>query len=315
MQGLLNLFDIYGERFLVVGLSLLSLTFVTLMFLWGYNRRRFMNYKHHIPARVMQGYLDSIIQNSSALKSSLLRGGGSETVPLIQGAFPGDGLARAGDGGASTADLAQKNAEIASLKSQMTEKESMITDLEEKMGDLLGKLREAEDNAGKFKTEADAFSNHAKAGGDEATLLQLSEITKERDLLKEKLKEYEFIESDLAEIPKLQRTVETFKATLKQMGVDPDEVLTNKSVPGTAKVTKEATAAPAPAAAPVATQNTATPDVAAALASIESAEKIPEAKTQPAPETTAAPAATASAPVEGKKADDDLLSQFEKMLG
>ena len=32
MQSLLNLFDLYGERFLVVGVSLLSLTFVTLMF-------------------------------------------------------------------------------------------------------------------------------------------------------------------------------------------------------------------------------------------------------------------------------------------
>lgn len=300
MQGLINLFDVYGERFIVVGISLLSLTFVTLMFLWGYNRRRFQNYKHHIPARVMQGYLDSIIQNSSALKSSLLRGGGSEAVPTIPIGIPLEGASIGGSGSSSSADFAQKNAEIASLKSQLTEKESMVSDLEEKMADLLGKLREAEENAGKFKTEADAFSNHAKVGGDEATLLQLSEVTKERDLLKEKLKEYEFIESDLAEIPKLQRMVETFKATLKQLGVDPDEALTNKSVQAKPKETKEATAVAAPSQPTKGETNSATPDVAAALASIENAEKIPS---------------SASASTEGKKGDDDLLQQFEKMLG
>lgn len=262
-----------------------------------------MAYKHHIPARVMQGYLDSVIQNTSALKSSLLRGGGADSVPLINPFVgSGDGLIR-GDGGGSSnpAELAQKNAELASLKSQLTEKESMVSDLEEKMTDLLSKLREAEDNAGKFQTEAAAFSKHAEAGGDDATVLQLSEITKERDLLKEKLKEYEFIESDLAEIPRLQRTVETYKATLKQLGVDPEEVLTGKAVlpAGGAPVA----AAAAPAAKP-------TPATAAAPAPVE--QKPVEAATAPANDSVpeAAPAAEAK-----KGNDDDLLQQFEKMLG
>ncbi len=292
MQSLLNLFDLYGERFLVVGVSLLSLTFVTLMFLWSYNRRRFMAYKHHIPARVMQGYLDSVIQNSSALKSSLLRGGGADSVPLIN-PFPSvEGMVSSGAGSsANPAELAQKNAELASLRSQITEKDSMISDLEEKMADLLGKLREAEDNMGKFQTEAKAFANHAAVGGDEATVLQLSEVTKERDLLKEKLKEYEFIESDLAEIPRLQRAVETYKATLKQLGVDPDDALAGK------------VSAPAPAAA--------------ASAPAPVTETKPAEQPAVAPKTeevAAAPAAAAEAPAK-KGNDDDLLQQFEKMLG
>ncbi len=246
-----------------------------------------MAYKHHIPARVMQGYLDSVIQNSSALKSSLLRGGGGDSVPLINPFSGVDGLIRTdGAGGsANPAELAQKNAELASLRTQLTEKDSMISDLEEKMADLLSKLRDAEDNAGKFQTEANAFANHAAAGGDEATVLQLSEITKERDLLKEKLKEYEFIESDLAEIPRLQRAVESYKATLKQLGVDPDDALAGKTV----------------AAAP-----TTTPETAPAPQSPPVAKKSAEA-------AASTPAATDSSPKKGN--DDDLLQQFEKMLG
>lgn len=288
MQGLLNLFDLYGERFLVVGVSLLSLTFVTLMFLWSYNRRRFMSYKHHIPARVMQGYLDSVIQNSSALKSSLLRGGGADSIQL-----PQDGLFRADSSISSTnpSDLAQKNAELSTLKSQMSEKDSMISDLEEKMADLLGKLREAEDNMGNAQKNT--------APSDEATLVQLSEITKERDLLKDKLKEYEFIESDLAEIPRLQRTVETYKATLKQLGVDPEEVMKNPSKVATTAAPAPTTSAPA-ASAPVA-------------AAAESA--APEVNTSPATEPSVASETPVATNTETKKGDDDLLQQFEKMLG
>lgn len=290
MQGLLNLFDLYGERFLVVGVSLLSLTFVTLMFLWSYNRRRFMAYKHHIPARVMQGYLDSVIQNSSALKSSLLRGGGSDSVALPMN-FSTEGLfhPEASQGGENnnTTDDAQKNAELASLKSQISEKDSMISDLEEKMTDLLSKLRDVEDN----RNQAVEVATPVTGGASEATLLQLSEITKERDLLKDKLKEYEFIESDLAEIPRLQRTVETYKATLKQLGVDPEEALKT------------------PAASPA--TDTAAPQVATV-----STPASPATENQPAANVAATtPAVEPGAVKDEKKGDDDLLQQFEKMLG
>ena len=215
----------------------------------------------------------------------MLRGGGSDSVPLPMNFSGGDGLfkgeASMGDVGGNTADLAQRNAELASLKSQIGEKDSMISDLEEKMTDLLSKLRDSEDG----QAPASAPVAAATGSGDEATLLQLSEVTKERDLLKDKLKEYEFIESDLAEIPRLQRTVETYKATLKQLGVDPDAAL--KAPPVAAPATPEA--APAQAAAAV------TPETSA-----------------PAPAATPA----AQAPVkEEKKGDDDLLQQFEKMLG
>lgn len=300
MQGLLNLFDLYGERFLVVGVSLLSLTFVTLMFLWSYNRRRFMAYKHHIPARVMQGYLDSVIQNSSALKSSLLRGGGSETVPSIPNtSFNFDGLIKGSSestSGLSSADLAQKNAELASLKSQMSEKDSMISDLEEKMTDLLSKLRESEENGNANQAPV---ANVAASSSDEATLIQLSEVTKERDLLKEKLKEYEFIESDLAEIPRLQRTVETFKATLKQLGVDPDDALANKPIVAKDPITPEPET-PEPQK-PVAENLVDEPPVEAVAAAPVAASEVT------ASEVTEAK--------DGKKGDDDLLQQFEKMLG
>ena len=92
---------------------LLVSTLAILIVYWQYNRRKFRKLTHQIPATIVKNYLDSIIQNSAALKSSLFRGGGSQNAPSVvpstdlpKGNVPASNMA----GGK---ELGQKNAEIA----------------------------------------------------------------------------------------------------------------------------------------------------------------------------------------------------------
>ena len=80
----------------------------------------------------MKNYLDSIIQNSTALKSSLFRGGGIEMGEGIPSILPLNDLPK-GNVSASPDELNQKNAEIASLTSRIAEKDKIISDLEAKV--------------------------------------------------------------------------------------------------------------------------------------------------------------------------------------
>lgn len=331
VQLIVHLFDLYNENFLVVGVSLLSLTFISLLFLWNYNRKKFRALKHQLPASIMHSYLDSVIQNSQALKSSLFRGetfdsAGFSTMPIGSLVPPAAGLQPAAflnpsiagtSNSLSPDELMQKNAEINNLKSQLAEKQSIISDIEEKMTNTFAKLREAEEkivqlqaslngdgaaSAAPVAAAAPAAAPPAAttttpaaaapAGDDSALRLQLAEVTKERDLLKEKLKEYEFIENDLAEIPRLQRTVDMLKRTLSDMGVDPDEKLNGGASSGEASTaTASDASSPAEGTAPGAAMDE---DEAAMAAAMGGGKTTPSEKKGP---------------------DDELLQQFEKMLG
>ena len=115
--------------------AILILLAATTIAYWWYNRRKFHQLQHQIPASVLKNYLDSIIANSNALKSSLFRGGGLEIGEGIPSIVPSDDLAVGNvcDGGASAEELARKNAEISSLKSTVTQKENTIAELENKV--------------------------------------------------------------------------------------------------------------------------------------------------------------------------------------
>jgi hypothetical protein len=265
----------------------------------------------------MQGYLDSVIQNSLALKSSLTRGsdlvtaGGSGELSTL---FKADYVGSSGSSLASTnpAEVTQKNAEISTLKSQVTEKDQMIQDLEEKMTEILSKYREAENRASELQQQVDGFTQHAQGTTqvesqviekivttqDPELLIKLEEITKERDLLSAKLKEYEFIENDLAEIPRLNRTIEMLKQTLKQMGVDPDAPAGEVAVAEMPATEVDNSEEEMRLAMGGGGSEAVASTVDAAMASAASAETV--AAAEPAPT---------------KNPDDDLLQQFEKMLG
>lgn len=295
---------------------LLVISTILLVALWVYNRKKFQNLSHEIPANVIKNYLDSIIQNSTALKSNLFRGGGLEMGEGIPSVVPGGALPTGGvSSGVSPEELNQKNAEIANLRSQLTSKDATITDLTGKLkeaqsgmdgADQIAKLQEevTQKNGKISELEAEIASlkeqlaNAPAAGGGGADQAELDAVKKERDELKERLMEYEIIEEDLANLKRLQQENEQLKNQLAGAG---------GAAPAPA-----AEAAPAPAPEPA-------PEPEPEAAPAPEPEPTPEPEPEPvaaAPEPEPAPAEEAPAEAnEEQKSAEELLSEFEKMLG
>ncbi|MBF0360030.1 MAG: hypothetical protein HQK49_03425 [Oligoflexia bacterium] len=281
------------ETIIVLNLALFFVLSLIIAY-WLYNRKKFHQLSHQIPANVVKNYLDSIIQNSTALKSSLFRGGGLDLGPGIPSVVPVSGLEGKGvASGVSQEMLHQKNAEIASLNTSLAEKMNIIRELEGRLSNFKGdgsaqdgeikklkaKISELEAEIARLQSELkDAKAAAASGSGDSNALVD--ELTKERDELKSRLQEYEIIEDDLANLKKLQQENEELKKQLAEKGGEAPK----QSAPPPPPPPPPPPKAAAPAAAP-----------AAAAA---------------APEIAAAPAA----PGEEKSAED-LLSEFEKMLG
>lgn len=311
----------FSDETLIITLSILVLVLVILVVYWHYNKKRFHQLSHQIPASVLKTYLDSIIQNSTSLKSSLFRGGGLEIgdgVPSVVpvGDLPSGNVSVGGD---NTEELNQKIAEISSLTQRLADKDRQITELDSKLREAqAASLSSGGDNSEevailkaeieKLRAELEAAKNAAPAaGGDDAMASQLADVTKERDELKERLMEYEIIEEDLANLKRLQQENDQLKKTIA-------ELQAGGSAPA-------AEAAPEPAPEP-------TPEPAAPVE-----EEIPAAAPEESPgggedlEAQMAAAITDTPPAEEAAVDDvpanegeqksaeELLSEFEKMLG
>ena len=195
LKSILNLMENYSNQLTTVLICLLAITITIGIWLYFHNRKKYHNFKHQIPASVVKNYLDSIIQNSTALKSSLFRGGGLDVDPSsIPSVLPLDqlsGSTPASVGGASDEAL---QAEVARLRSQLSEKQTIISDLENKNTELEGNIKAKQERIEELeKLLAEAKENNESSGGgnDEALQAQLSELTKERDQLKEDLAQYE----------------------------------------------------------------------------------------------------------------------------
>lgn len=296
-----------------ITITSMVLVIITVLFVlyWLYNRRRFHQLSHQIPASVVKNYLDSIIQNSTALKSSLFRGGGLEVSGGVPSVFPTSDLSsgNVSVGGASSEELNQKMAEIASLNNRLMDRERLITDLERKLQEAKSlssaggsseevEILQAEITKLRAKLEAAESAGASAGGSDEALEAKLSEVTKERDELKERLMEYEIIEEDLANLKRLQQENEQLKKSLAAGGGAAPEPVAAEPEP-----------APEPA-----------PEPEPEPVSEPEAEPEP-VEEEPAPEETPEPAAAAAEEDdipsnEGEqKSAEELLSEFEKMLG
>ena len=220
-------------------LILLSLSMILLVLLvayWLYNRRKFQQLSHQIPAGVVKNYLDSIIQNSSALKSSLFRGGGLEVgtgVPSVVPAadFPTGGV---GINHGNDEVLAQKNAEVAQLRSEIAIKDATIKDLEEK----LATAREKQDpnqieEINALKKEL-VIAQTGKGGG-----AKLNQIMAERDELQKRLREYEVIEDDLANLKTFKEENKQLRQVIEEMGGTALQTAIKKESQATLKPTTE----------------------------------------------------------------------------
>ncbi len=213
----------FSEPILTITSGLLVIIFTLIMWLWFSNRKKYHNLKHAIPAHVVKNYLDSIIQNSTALKSSLFRGGGLDitgvpSVIPLQGLGGGDGIALSG--APSTAlleELNQKKALIASLESQLGSFQNANRDLEQKYAASQASLAAAEAKIKELEALLAKLNNGA-VGGDEALKTELRMVTKERDDIRDRLKEFEIISDDLANLKRLQQENEQLKRSLAAQG-------------------------------------------------------------------------------------------------
>lgn len=291
MEAIFQYLDHFSPEFLIIESALLVIIVALFVVTWIYNRKKYHALKHQIPAGVVKDYLDSVIQNSQSLKSALFRGGGIE---LGEGAALPQIVSVGGD---NSEALAQKNSEIAKLRKELEDKNQLIASLKASAGGgagvdpavleensrLKSKVKELEEELKALRAQKSQAPAAAPAGDDSKLKSQLAEVTKERDELKAKLKEYEIIEDDLANLKRLQQENEQLKKALSGAGG----------------------AAPAAAASAP----------AAAAAALEEEAPAPEAESSDGPSPVEE--AVAAAPAEGGEAKnpEDLLSEFEKMLG
>lgn len=291
-----------SDNVFYMSLSILFLVFCLMIAYWFYTRRRMQELKHQIPATVLKNYLDSVIQNSNALKSSLFRGGGLEAGIGIPSVFPTSSLPT-GNIADNSEELNRKNAEISSLHSQISNKNQQITELEKMLrdrpagsagdADLIAKLNS---DVTKLKGQLDAaradLANSGSGGGIEQEVVD--KLEQEKAELQNRLKEYEIIEEDLANLRRLQQENDQLKATLEKM--------------------KAAPAAAAPAPTPEPEQDLTNAPVSDGDEDLEAAMAAAISESKAAP-----PAADEDMMVpsnEGEqKSAEELLSEFEKMLG
>lgn len=319
-DSLINYMDKFGPELLVIQFGFLVILSTLFLWLWFSNRRKYHNLKHAIPANVVKSYLDSIIQNSTALKSSLFRGGGLEvngvpSVMPLSGLMGGDNMGL--NGAPSTAlleDINQKKALIASLESQLSSAQNSNKELEIKLASLQANLTFAENKIKEL--EALIAQLRTSGGGDAGLKSELSMVTKERDEIRDRLKEFEIISDDLANLKRLQQENEQLKKSLAAQGgslptpkaVDVNNIISQADVSDLLQDLGDST--------PVAADDTqaledflSSPD--------EVASDSTEADTSEADMMAAMD--EANTPNDNKpkseKTPEDLLSEFEKMLG
>jgi hypothetical protein len=313
LDTVINYLDKFGPEILVIQFGLLVILSTLFLWLWFSNRRKYHNLKHAIPANVVKSYLDSIIQNSTSLKSSLFRGGGTDingvpSVMPLSHLVGGDSLGLSG--APSTAlmeEINQKKAMIASLEAQIASYLSSQKEIENKLISYQSNLSSAENKV----KELEGILSESRTGSDDSLKTELAMLRKERDEIKEKLKEFEIISDDLANLKRLHQENDQLKRSLAALqGTSSSEALptieTNQSNPA---------------------------DVSELLGDVGNSEEAPADNNQalesflstqsegPSSASSEEPALAAMSEPEGEspnksdKTPEDLLSEFEKMLG
>ena len=320
-DSLINYMDKFGPELLVIQFGFLVILSTLFLWLWFSNRRKYHNLKHAIPANIVKSYLDSIIQNSTALKSSLFRGGGMEVngVPSVMpiGNLVG-GESIGITGAPSTAileELNQKRALIASLESQLTSSQNSQRELESKLASVQSSLKSAE---AKIKELEALLAKGKSEGGDAALLSELAMVKKERNEAQEHLKEFEIISDDLANLKRLLQENEQLKRSLAaQSGSVPsstEELDNYKNNQADVSAFMEELDQAIPLADETETE---------VLAELVPEEPVtPEVAEQSSEESEANLMASVDEANESndnnpksEKSPEDLLSEFEKMLG
>lgn len=326
-DSVINYLDKFGPELLVIQFGFLVILITLFLWLWFSNRRKYHNLKHAIPANVVKNYLDSIIQNSTALKSSLFRGGGLEVngVPSVMPLTNLTGGESIGVNGApSTAlleEINQKKAMIAALEAQLASANGAQREIEAKLSSSQNNLSSAENKIKELEALlAQAKNSSTGKSNDSALKSELDMVTKERDEIRDRLKEFEIISDDLANLKRLQQENEQLKRSLAAAGgasaapvpeaksVDPNNILSQADVSdlledlGNSSEGSDDNQAledflSSPDEVAASSEDTAEADMLAAMNEMNDSSENQDNKQK------------------SEKTPEDLLSEFEKMLG
>ncbi len=313
LDTVINYLDKFGPEILVIQFGLLVILSTLFLWLWFSNRRKYHNLKHAIPANVVKSYLDSIIQNSTSLKSSLFRGGGTDingvpSVMPLSHLVGGDSLGLSG--APSTAlmeEINQKKAMIASLEAQIASYLSSQKEIENKLISYQSNLSSAENKV----KELEGILAESRTGSDDSLKTELAMLRKERDEIKEKLKEFEIISDDLANLKRLHQENDQLKRSLAALqGTSSPEALP------TIETSQSNPADVSELLGDVGNSEEAPVDNNQALESFLSTQsEEPASTSSEAPAIAAMTEPEGEAPNKSDKTPEDLLSEFEKMLG
>ncbi len=325
METLILSFTKYNDEIVMIAASLLMTTLVVLFFYWDYNRRKFKKLTHQIPASVVKNYLDSIIQNSNSLKSTLFRGSGLDIGESIPSVVPVQNLpsSNALNSGIPEEVLNQKSAEITALRRDLADKEKMVSDLEKQLtaaasGDdssLLDEIKSLKTENQQLKdriTELEGLLAKAKeSSGDDGAV---SELVAELDELKEKLTEYEIIEEDLANLKRLQQENDQLKKTIADMGGESDSG--PKESPDSGDDMPDSMMDSSEDGAPIPTGDEVESGDDLPIGGFEEEEEEEPVAAEPAEKADGGADMPDGSEDEGdQKSAEELLSEFEKMLG
>ncbi|MCM2350403.1 MAG: hypothetical protein NDI69_10315 [Bacteriovoracaceae bacterium] len=329
-DSVINYMDKFGPELLVIQFGFLVILSTLFLWLWFSNRRKYHNLKHAIPANVVKTYLDSIIQNSTALKSSLFRGGGMDLSTSVPSVMPltsligGEGLAV--NGAPSTAlleEINQKKAIIAALEAQLASSQSAQREIEGKFNQTKNHLNSAEAKIKELEAllaaARNADSGAGGGAGDASLKSEISMLTKERDEIRDRLKEFEIISDDLANLKRLQQENEQLKRSLAAQGggvpqaqaeipaaapkeIDPNNILSQTDVSDLFEDLQQQAEAAAETDNSALEEFLSTPEE-----DTSEADMLAAMNEQSSPEEDNKP--------KSEKTSEDLLSEFEKMLG
>lgn len=329
----------FTDEAMTITSMVLLFVLAVLIIYWLYNRRKFRQLTHQIPASVVKNYLDSIIQNSSSLKSSLFRGGDLDVGGGIPSVMPlkdlPAGSISVGASGDSEA-LNQKVAEVNALKGKMADKDRVINELEKRIENMSENADEdLAEQVSIYKKEVEtlqeslrlkedeitAARNAASGDGDSAELEgRLATLSQECDEMRERLAEYEIIEEDLANLKRLQQENAQLRKELDELRggapVIAEEVQEPEEIEEVQEVAEEISSDD---------QDIAEFDELIGAAGVEdSDETVVEAASQEEstitePEEIQEEVVEAQSEQKEEKNDqrsaEELLSEFEKMLG
>ena len=297
----------FADEAMGILLAASALLFVIFIAYWLYNRRKFHKFSHQIPAVVVKNYLDTIIFNSNALKSSLFRGGGLEGIPSV---IPSNEWPSLQEG------AAPPSGDIDSLKRELEEKDKTVRELEVMINSEGAREEELEEENKKLKAELQSFQGgQGQQGGGE----EFEKIAKERDKLKERLMEYEIIEEDLANLKKFQEENKELRANLEKLQQSSSEADVSNEAKEEEMPAKNAD----PESIVEEEEDENKPNLS--LVSEEESKEISEdSSNEEASKETSENAASEEVPEEipeiplretKQKSAEELLSEFEKMLG